>query len=488
MNNLSNSPKPITPLPILIAPLSLFLLIPPTQAENVITTGTTLKVMAGTSIVSVDNMVIKSGATLDNSGTLILKKNLTNEHGSPNPIGSGTAELSGTTGQIITGHNVINNLTINNAAGATIGGNTTINGTLTLTNGRVSLGANNLILGPSAVIVGTPSASVMIIVTGTGELRKEFPAGYSGTFTYPVGDDSGTLEYSPVTIVFNSPAFSPGNYVGVNLRNEKYPDAGITGNYLNRYWNLSYSGITNFLCSAIFQYLPADVVGTENKLSCTRVNPLPWVTYGPTNATSQLLSANGLTSFGSFTGLKSATAPLDQQLANITIPADLTTCYDAQQVLTVAGSGTTFLVESGGYVTLVAGSKILMLDGAKVNSGGYLLGRITTTSDFCGTLLNPLVANNQNEQALGVEPVAKNQFIKVYPNPTTDIVIVELLEAGTTTTANVTVYSMQGGKLLQKIIHGESKLQFSLSGKPVGIFMVHVQSGERSEIAKVVKN
>jgi len=177
---------------------------------------------------------------------------------------------------------------------------------------------------------------------------------------------------------------------------------------------------------------------------------------------------------------------LNQQLANVLIPNGTTTCYDAQQILTVAGNGTTFLVENNGSVTLVAGLKISMLNGTKVNSGGFLHGRITTTSDFCGSMLNPLVASNDNKEALGVETIIKSQFIKVYPNPTTDLVVVELIDGGST--ANVTVYSMKGGKLLQKTMNGESKLQFSLSGKPVGIYMVHVQSGERSEIAKVVKN
>jgi hypothetical protein len=200
------------------------------------------------------------------------------------------------------------------------------------------------------------------------------------------------------------------------------------------------------------------------------------------------LTAQGIISFSSFTGVKSSTPPANQELVNITIPTGVTTCYDATQVLTVAGNGTTFLVENGGNVTLVAGSKIFLLAGAKVNSGGYLHGYITTNGIYCGAISNPLVANLRNEDALGVEPVVKNQFIKVYPNPTTDIVIVELIEAGAATIANVTIYSMLGGKLLQKAFNGESKFQFSLSGKPVGIYMVHVQSGERSEIAKIIKN
>ena len=126
-----------------------------------------------------------------------------------------------------------------------------------------------------------------------------------------------------------------------------------------------------------------------------------------------------------------------------------------------------------------------MLDGTKVSSGGFMHAYITTNGTFCGSLLNPLVANLENKEALGIETVVKNQFIKVYPNPTTDIVIVELVDGGTS--ANVAVYSMQGGKLYQKDLNGETKYQFSLAGRPVGIYMVHVQSGEHSEIAKVVK-
>jgi len=475
------------PIAAILATLFLYCItLPSAIAENVITSGTTLKVLSGTTLVSSENLVVKSGATLDNSGTLILKKNLTNENVTPNQIGTGTAEFSGATNQTISGQNIIQSLTVNNATGVTIGGNTWVNGNLALTSGKVALGSNNLLLGPTAAIVGSPSASAMVVPTGSGEMRKEYAG--TGSFTYPVGDATSTAEYSPVTLNFTGGTFAAGNYVGVSLKNEMYPDLNITDNYLNRYWNISQSGITNFNCNATFQYLPADVSGTENKLSCTKVNTLPWITYGPTNATTHILSANGIVAFGSYTGLKSTTTPLNQELANVDIPNGVTTCYDATQVLTVAGNGTTFLVESGGSVTLVAGSSILLLEGTTVNSGGYLHGYITTNDTYCGTMLNPLVANLVDEQALGVETVVKNQFIKVYPNPTTDMVIVELMEAGTTTTANITVYSMQGGKLLQKTINNESKFQFSLSGKPVGIYVVHVQSGERSEIAKVVKN
>ena len=471
---------------ISLACLLLFLLgFSSARAYNVITSGTTLKGTAGTFLISSTAMDIKSGATLDHPGTLTLKDNLTNENGSPNSLGLGTVELSGTSSQTISGQNIIQNLTVNNAAGVIIGGNTWVNGILALTSGTVALGSNNLRLGPSASISGTPSTSAMIIVTGAGELRREFPSGFTGSFTYPVGDNTGTPEYSPVTLNFIGGTFPSGNYTGVSLVNARYPDPDITGNYLNRYWTLTQSGITGFTCNATFQYLPADVVGTENVISCTMVNPLPWVTYALTNAATHRLTAQGVTAFGSFTGVKSTTPPDNQDLVNIDIPNGTTTCYDATQVLTVAGNGTTFLVENGGNVTLVAGSSIHLLDGTKVNSGGYLHAYITTNGNYCGSPFNPLVAAIQD--TIGFEAV-KDQMIKIYPNPTTDMVIVELIEAVTPATAVISVYNMQGEKLLQKTINGESQFQFSLSDKPVGIYIVHVQSDKRSEIAKVIKH
>ena len=484
--------KTISSLHLHLIFATLFFLLPgffTAMAENVISSGTTMKVTAGTSVVSSQTLVVKAGATLDNSGTLILKMGLTNENASPNSIGSGTAEFSGTAGQTISGQNIIQNLTANNAAGIAVGGNTAVNGVLALTSGKVALGISNLLLGAAATIAGTPSATVMIIVTGSGELRKSFPADYTGAFTYPVGDDTGTPEYSPVTLTFSEGTFGLGNYAGVTLKNTVYPDPNITGNYLNRYWTITQNGMTNFACSALFQYTAADVTGNESVISCTKVNPAPWVTCSLTNAAIHQLSAQGIVSSGSYTGVKSTTPPPNQELANITLPNGTATCYDATQVLTVAGNGTTFRVENGGSVTLVAGSRILLLAGAKVSGGGYLHGYITTNGTYCGSPSNPLVASGmQKDDAVGVETVVKNRFIKVYPNPTTDIVIVELTGTDATAGANVTVYSMQGSLLLKKTLNGESKLQFSLSGRPVGVYMVHVQSGERSEIAKVIKN
>ena len=458
-----------------------------TRADVIVTAGTTLKVLAGTSIVAADNLDVKSTAVLDNSGTIILKKNLTNENSAPNTLGSGLIELSGSVSQTLNGQNIIQNLKTNNATGIILGGNTIVNGTLTLTNGTITLGNNNLQLGPSAVISGTPSASVMIIVTSSGELRKEFPQGFTGSFTYPVGDATGTQEYSPVTLTFLSGEFVSGNYIGVSLVNSKYPDPNITGNYLNRFWKLSQSGISNFLSNASFTYLPADVTGTENLISCTKVNPLPWTTYSMTNASTHVLSASGISSFSSFTGLKSSTPPQNQELINIITSNGTITCYDAVQVLTLAGNGSTFLVENGGSVTLIAGIRISLLAGTKVNTGGYMLAKISM--DFCSSQLNPLVMNPTNtDNKISPEPQPDDlPWIKIYPNPTDDIVFLEFSQNGNPLSASLTILNMQGQTVSKQVLHDEGKYRLSLSGLPVGVYVIHVNSESRTAIAKIVK-
>ena len=95
----------------------------------------------------------------------------------------------------------------------------------------------------------------------------------------------------------------------MNLVNSAYP--GATGSYINRYWNVTQSSITGFTCNATFKYMPADVTGTENLIYCLRITPTSVVYFSVTNTATDILTANGLTEFGTFTGI--------QQLANKTL-------------------------------------------------------------------------------------------------------------------------------------------------------------------------
>lgn len=277
-----------------------FLLSDSVYADNIVTAGTTVRVTAGTTLVSQSALTIRNGGTLTNLGTVILRGNLNNQNVSPSLLGAGTIVMGGTALQTMSGQNSMGNLTINNAAGVNIGGNTTVTGVLTFTSGQVNLGSNNLLLGTSASVAGAPSATSMVVATGTGELRKSFSG--IGSFTFPIGDNSGAAEYTPVTLNFTGGTFGAGNYAGVNVTNSPYP--GASGSYLNRFWGVTQSGISSFNCNATFKYMPADVIGTENLIYCLRITPTSVVYFNVANVASDLLTANGLSQFGTFTGVQ----------------------------------------------------------------------------------------------------------------------------------------------------------------------------------------
>jgi hypothetical protein len=192
------------------------------------------------------------------------------------------------------------NLTINNSAGIIFAKNAQVNGTMTFTSGLIDIGNNNFTFGTTASNAGTPSATSMIIASGTGQVQKNWSA--IGSFTFPVGDNNVTAKYSPVTLNFTSGTFAAGALAGVNLVNARYNNPSIAVSYLNRYWNITQTGITGFVSDAVFQYVASDVVGTETSISSLRVSPTPITAFNSANVTLHQLSATGLTSFGTFTG------------------------------------------------------------------------------------------------------------------------------------------------------------------------------------------
>ena len=199
-----------------------------------------------------------------------------------------------------------------------------------------------------------------------------------------------------------------------------------------------------------------------------------------------VLSATGISSFSTFTGVKSTAPPANQELANIEIPGGVSNCYDATQHLTAGGNGTTFIVNNNGTVTLIAGNMVTLLPGVKVFSGGYLHAYISTA--YCGSMQNPLVNNPGNEEKELAVQELKNAFIKIYPNPTTDYVVLEFVNTPVVGSAYVSIYNMNGKMILQQVLAGENKHQFSLSGQPVGIYMMQVRTDQQAEIAKIIKN
>lgn len=457
-------------------------------SQVTVVTGTTVKISAASSLNSSENFVMNSGGNLDVQGTLILKKNLVNQNTAPDTLGSGTIVFSGASKQTISGQNIIQNLELANSKGLALAGNTKVNGVLTLTNGLVTLGAYNLLLGPTASVAASPAPSYanMIVPTLSGQLQKEFPSA-GGTFVFPVGDSSGVApaDYSPVTLAFNSGTFAANNYAGVNLVDDQYPGTAIS--YLTRYWNVTQSGISDFSCNTTFIYAENDVVGTEADIFCFRVLPAPFTAYNAADIGTNELTAHGISSFSTFTGNlgNGATPPEVRSLQDKTISTG-PNCADASQTLLIAGNGTSYHVTSTGSVEHIAGTRINYYPGTIVDLGGYMRGHIST--EFCTDYIHPVagapIVSGIENQAINN---SGNSFFKIYPNPTPGKFTLELKGDVTSSQVHIEIFGVLGDRILSKDMLIERKQEFSLIDKPTGVYVVHVSSGLNSETEKIIK-
>jgi len=255
------------------------------------------------------NLTINNAHNLTLNGSLRLLNNLTATLGRLDAFtNSPTVIYAGSSAQTIGSNLYLNdevyNLTIDNSSGVQLGNSETVNGTLTLTSGRLTLGAYNLSLGASAsAVAGTLNSSNMIVADGSGELRKNFSA--NSSYVFPVGDATGTAEYSPITINFASGTYSGGAYTGIKVTNAKHPNNASATNYLNRYWTITSSGISSFSCDVTGTYVTADIAGLEGSQVAGKYSgSLPWIKYSTLSANT--LTASGVTSFGDFTGITAA--------------------------------------------------------------------------------------------------------------------------------------------------------------------------------------
>lgn len=196
-------------------------------------------------------LTLNAGVTLDqdtNDDDIVVKGNWVNLGATFIPSVSAATEVtfSGTAQQSITsGGSAFGNLIINNSSstGVVLQDDMSIgNGRkLTLTDGYVFLGNNTLLLKSTNVNIGTPSSGSFIVTNGTGALAME---AMTGSRTFPVGSQGGTMEYTPV-IVDNTGGTSDRYDVKVcdNVYNDGNCSGGtqITSKTINKTWNISES-------------------------------------------------------------------------------------------------------------------------------------------------------------------------------------------------------------------------------------------------------
>jgi len=131
------------------------------------------------------------------------------------------------------------------------------------------------------------------------------------------------------------------------------------------------------------------------------------------------------------------------------------------------------------------------LPNASVISGGYLHAYITSDCFYCNAVTHTLPqAFKEDTGSVGQEvetnALATGNFFRVYPNPTTGSFTLEST-VPKHLSGVVEIYGMQGEKLLDEHLPDAGKHEFSLQGKPAGIYIIRVISEGVSGTARIVK-
>jgi large repetitive protein len=294
-----------------------------TVSENWSTTGGTAALNTNNTNFTITGNISGSGNITSGSGTITLAGSWTNN--GTFTANSGTVNYNGTSQTVAA--LTYNNLTVTQSSGsASLGGNATVNATFTLSAGNFILGSNNLVIGSSGSIsVSSPSATKMIIASGAGELRKNYTA--TGSFVFPIGDNTSTAEYSPVTVNLTAGSGFSSSYIGVNVVNAKHPNNASATHFINRYWNITQSGITGATATVTGTYLPADINGTEASAKAAQLNGTynqttnPWVKFSVLGSNTLTATASTLTSGqgSAFTGITNANPSVNITGGGVTI-------------------------------------------------------------------------------------------------------------------------------------------------------------------------
>lgn len=201
-----------------------------------------------------------------------------------------------------TGSQMLNDFTINRTLSGkvTLGTPLTIGSNINLISGLFILGVNDLTLSASATVSGSPSVNNMIVADGNGKFIKMFSS--AGTFSFPIGDNTGIAEYSPVTLSFTGGSYNLNSFISINVVNAKHPNNTVAASYIKRYWNIA-TNITGYSSNGTFNYADGDVTGTEADMVTGSYDGSLWSMGNTTNAAANTLTVTGETSLGiAYTG------------------------------------------------------------------------------------------------------------------------------------------------------------------------------------------
>ncbi|MFZ4522037.1 MAG: T9SS type A sorting domain-containing protein [Bacteroidales bacterium] len=339
---------------------------------------------------------------------------------------------------------------------------------------------------PRTICSGSGTTIGAAAVTGSAYSWTSVPVGFTSTLSNPEVYPTVTTTYTVVeTNVVTGCSNSHGVLVTVN------PSYPVSVTITSDITEVCPGTVVNFTATPVnggatpaYQWMVDDATIQGATNSTFILTP----TANSTSVTCELTSSLTLCAPGNPATSNIIVVTISDLCPTATVIGNVlageTKCYNATQTITVAGNGTTFNVKPGGQVTMIAGLNIVYLPGTTVESGGYMLGKISDGT-YCGQQGPSLVTTVTSVDELPV-PSLKASF-RLYPNPTTGSFTVEQTRGAVYDVVKIEIYSMIGAKVMTGQMTGEMKHLFNVSDYPVGVYFVKVYAGGEAETIKLIK-
>jgi len=279
-----------------------------TPTASNITINGTLNLQSGTyTIGSGNSLTMGNGTTINRSaGSLSAAPSFGS---SVNVIYSGSNEI--TTGYEIpsAATNILNNLTLSNSAGVTLGSDVRVSGNTNLTTGLLKLSSYTLTTDGNLTVI-SPNNSKMIVLddgTNTGTLKRRIST--NTTYQYPVGDLVGNADFTPVVLIFTQGASST-SYLSLTMECDKFINNPSQFDYLNRYWDFNTENLENPSYTLELNYLDGDIVGEETNLWFAKYHLGEWLLLTQPDFSLNKYTSTVLNNFSTFTGGEQGALPV----------------------------------------------------------------------------------------------------------------------------------------------------------------------------------
>jgi hypothetical protein len=258
------------------------------SSQNLTTAGSNSLVFTSNTI-TVNNLAISAGTLVGGTSTI-------NVYGDFTKIGEFTPNTNGVNMLGVTSQAIpattFNNLTINNAAGATLLGNITINGILTLTAGILNTGVYTVDLGATGSIVEITPTAIAPTSYVIGAVKATRP------LMLNVNNAFGGIGVELLETVKTNNSTQVIRTTGTGC-------VALTHTSITRYFTITPTDDSGLNGTMIFHYFDVEIAGhTEANLALYKStdNRVSWLGYTPTrDLVNNKLTLAGISSFSDWT-------------------------------------------------------------------------------------------------------------------------------------------------------------------------------------------